>query len=400
MDETTPIRVLLYSHDSQGLGHVRRNLAIAHHLARVIPEETGRPVSGLLVSGLPRASLFPLPQGFDWLTIPGIAKGEDGYHARFLGTATKDLINLRSSVLEATLLGFMPDLVIIDRHIYGVRKELRRPLRRLREAKPEARVVLGLREVLDEPEVVAAEWKRLKNPMKLRELVDEVWIYGDRAVHDPIATGEAPPALIDRLRFTGYLASGRADAPAGEEGLAENPPFILTTTGGGSDGMDLLRAAVAIDVPEGHQHLVVTGPQLGEDEVAEIQALAGERTVVHAALPGLVEHIENASAVIAMGGYNTVCEILATDTPGLIVPREVPRLEQLIRARAMERAGAMELMRADDVTTDALSAWVADAVNRRADRSHVERDGLDVTAHYAAELLQRASVRELVGASA
>ena len=27
MDETTPIRVLLYSHDSQGLGHVRRNLA-------------------------------------------------------------------------------------------------------------------------------------------------------------------------------------------------------------------------------------------------------------------------------------------------------------------------------------------------------------------------------------
>ena len=39
----------------------------------------------------------------------------------------------------------MPDLVIIDRHIYGVRKELPRPLRRRREAKPEARVVLGLR---------------------------------------------------------------------------------------------------------------------------------------------------------------------------------------------------------------------------------------------------------------
>lgn len=398
--DTSPIKVLLYSHDSQGLGHVRRNLAIAHHIARVVPAETGRPVSGLLVSGLPKASNYPIPEGFDWLTIPGIAKGEDGYQARNLGAATEDLINLRSSVLEATMLGFMPDLVIIDRHIYGVRKELRRPLRRLRAAKPEARVVLGLREVLDDPEVVAEEWKRLKNPMKLRELVDEVWVYGDRQVHDPIATGEAPPTLTDRIRFTGYLAHGRADAPVGEHGLAQNPPFILTTTGGGSDGMELLRAAVRIDVPEGYQHLVVTGPQLDDESYAEIEAMAGPRTLVYKQLPGLVEHIDNASAVIAMGGYNTVCEILATDTPGLIVPREVPRLEQLIRARAMEKVGAMELMRFPDISTEALSAWVADAVTRRADRSHIGRDGLDVTAHYAAELLQRASVHELAGALA
>ena len=74
--ETTPVRVLLYSHDSQGLGHVRRNLTIAHHIAAAIPAATGRPVSGLLVSGLAPASVFPLPQGFDWLTIPGISKGK------------------------------------------------------------------------------------------------------------------------------------------------------------------------------------------------------------------------------------------------------------------------------------------------------------------------------------
>ncbi|WP_326502482.1 hypothetical protein [Rothia nasimurium] len=62
---TEPVRVVLYSHDSQGLGHVRRNLAIAHHIARTVPELTGRPVAGLLVSGLPQASVFPLPAGFD-----------------------------------------------------------------------------------------------------------------------------------------------------------------------------------------------------------------------------------------------------------------------------------------------------------------------------------------------
>lgn len=396
--DSSPIKVVLYSHDSQGLGHVRRNLAIAHHLATSLPVLTGRPVSGLLVSGLPRASAFPLPAGFDWLTIPGIAKNGDGYHPRHLDAGTDDLIQLRSSVLEATLLGFAPDLVVIDRHIYGVRKELRRPLRRLRAARPTTRVVLGLREVLDAPDVVAAEWRRLKNPMTLRELVDEVWVYGDPLIHDPVASGEAPPALLDRIRFTGYLAQGRGDAPAAT--LAADPPFILTTTGGGSDGAELLRAAVAMDVPPGHRHLVVTGPQLADDAHAEIAAAAGPRTDVHRDLPGLADHIRAASAVIAMAGYNTVCEVLATATPALLVPREEPRTEQLIRARSMARAGAADLLRAGHATPATLGSWAADAVHRRVDRTGIRLDGLAVTARYAATLLTANSSRSLVGVGA
>ena len=73
--ETTPVRVLLYSHDSQGLGHVRRNLTIAHHIAAAIPAATGRPVSGLLVSGLAPASVFPPATRIRWLTVsPGYPK--------------------------------------------------------------------------------------------------------------------------------------------------------------------------------------------------------------------------------------------------------------------------------------------------------------------------------------
>jgi len=141
-------RVLLYSHDSQGLGHVRRNLAIAHNLARRLPGAIDADVAGLLVTGLAPASRFPLPEGFDWVTIPGITKGRDGYRPRNLSGATGDLIKLRSRLLQATLLGFKPDLVIIDRHIYGVWSELREPLMWLREQHPAVRVVLGLRGVL------------------------------------------------------------------------------------------------------------------------------------------------------------------------------------------------------------------------------------------------------------
>ena len=49
-------RVLLYSHDSLGLGHVRRNLTIAHHLVRHLPEATGAQVAGHDASPAPPAS--------------------------------------------------------------------------------------------------------------------------------------------------------------------------------------------------------------------------------------------------------------------------------------------------------------------------------------------------------
>ncbi len=383
---TEAYRVLLYSHDSQGLGHVRRNLAIAHHIARRVPAETGRDVAGLLVSGLAPTFTFPLPEGFDWITIPGIAKGARGYEPRSLGGDTQALVDLRSRLLEAALRGFEPDLVIIDRHIYGVWKELRDPLLRLRAERPDTRVVLGLREVLDTPSVVAAEWASLGSPEQLRALVDEVWVYGDPVVHDPILTGEAPPALVDRIRFTGYLSEGRHLADQASAPLPQ--PFVLTTVGGGSDGPQLLRAAARMTPPPGHRHVLVTGPQIDDAEFDATVAAAGERTEVYRAWPGLSGQIARAAAVIAMGGYNTVTEILATGTPALIVPRETPRQEQLIRARGLHRVGALDLLRSREATAEALGAWAAEAVTRRVGRDHLALDGLTVAAGYAADLLR------------
>ena len=55
------------------------------------------------------------------------------------------------------------------------------------------------------------------------------------------------------------------------------------------------------------------------------------------------ELVAGATAVVAMGGYNTYCEILSFDKPGLIVPRVAPRQEQLIRARRAAELGLIEM---------------------------------------------------------
>ena len=100
-------------------------------------------------------------------------------------------------------------------------QELREPLTHLRRAHPAARVVLGLREVLDTPATVQREWDELGDTDTLRRLIDEVWVYGDAAVHDLSATGEAPTALEERMRYTGYLAHGRDIAET--QGTAPRP---------------------------------------------------------------------------------------------------------------------------------------------------------------------------------
>lgn len=137
---TVPLRLALYSHDAKGLGHLRRNLALAHHLARALPGLTGRDVTGLVITGLAPGQEHRLPEGFDWLVLPGVKKAEGTYLPQRLRITREDLGLVRSALLSGVLTTFTPDLLIIDRHPYGVHQELREPLARLRQASPGARV--------------------------------------------------------------------------------------------------------------------------------------------------------------------------------------------------------------------------------------------------------------------
>ena len=63
-----------------------------------------------------------------------------------------------------------------------------------------------------------------------------------------------------------------------------------------------------------------------------------------------IEHLmERAVGVVAMGGYNTFCEILSFDKPSLIVPRTKPRLEQYIRASRAQELGLLSMLKYDGV---------------------------------------------------
>jgi predicted glycosyltransferase len=379
-----PMRVVLYSHDSVGLGHVRRNLALAHALSNQLPGLTGRPVTGLLITGTSLAPAFQAPEGWDWVLLPAIAKSSEGYRPRDLALPMHELVSLRAKLLQAVLTGFRPHLVIVDRHATGIHGELESALRRARATSP-VRVVLGLREVLDSPVAAFAEWAGVGGPRLVKSLFDAIWVYGDPAVHDPVAAGEIPFSLRKLIHYTGYLAAGRLSV----SGTSCMPgPYCMTTVGGGSDGHALASVAVAAEVPAGLGHLIVAGPQMPADELDDLRRQAGPRVKVVAAVDDIVFHIRHAAAVISMGGYNTVCEIMSTNVPALIVPRAQSRAEQRIRAASLAKAGYLEQHEISTLTPAILAGWLATRLGTTVDRRRAVLDGLMRVPQLAAELMQ------------
>ncbi|MHA7278032.1 glycosyltransferase family protein [Arthrobacter sp. Hz1] len=378
------LRVVLYSHDSQGLGHTRRNLALAHSLTANLPELTGRTVTGLLVTGESQATRFDSPDDWDWVVLPGISKGSGGYTPRNLAIKQSKLIRLRSQIMDAVLSEFRPHLVVVDRHAFGVDKELIRALSELKKARPDCKVVLGLREILDTPKVARREWKALGDLNRLRDYFDELWVYGDPAIHDPVKSGEIPGKLASMVRYTGYLAAGRQSR---RRTSTTGKPYVLTMAGGGSDGRAVLLTAAKATVPYGYEHLIVTGPQMPKQDRVLIERSAAPGTrVVSMVRDGLAE-MREAAAIVSMGGYNSVCEIMSTNTPALVVPRVSPRSEQLIRAESLARHELTDMCHPDEFSPEVLTDWFNAVVGTPSQRVDVDLNGLQTVGGYAAELL-------------
>jgi predicted glycosyltransferase len=219
----------------------------------------------------------------------------------------------------------------------------------------------------------------------VKALFDAIWVYGDPAVHDPVAAGEIPFALRKLIRYTGYLAEGRPSVP----GSSCMPgPYCMTTVGGGSDGYALAKIAVTAPVPDGLGHLVVAGPQMPAEQLNDLRQRARPGVKVVSAVDDIVFYIRDAGAVVSMGGYNTVCEIMSTSVPALIVPRTQSRAEQQIRAASLAAAGYLEQHDIGTLTPEILGGWLASRLGTTVDRRRAVLDGLIRVPQLAAELLQ------------
>ena len=338
-------RVLIYSHDTFGLGHLRRCRAIAHALV-----EEYKNLSVIILSGSPIIGSFDFRARVDFIRIPGVIKLRSGkYTPLNLHIDIAETLAMRASIIQHAAEIFDPDIFIVDKEPLGLHGEVHDTLTMLK--KRGTQLVLGLRDVLDDPSLLQPEWRRKNVLPALLDLYDDIWIYGLQDIWDPLADIGMPPEVLDKVSFTGYLPRVIPSIPPllpMTEPMEE--PYLLVTPGGGGDGdgmIDWVLRAYECGSPPPLNALLVFGPFMQPEIQAQFQLRVNALPRVKAII--FDTHLEplmaSAAGIVAMGGYNTFCEILSFDKPGLIIPREVPRMEQLVRARRADELGLVTMLR-------------------------------------------------------
>lgn len=370
-------RILIYSHDSFGLGHLRRCRAIAQSLVTYRED-----LSVLIISGSPIIGSFSFSPGVDFIRVPGVVKiGNENYLPDSPGMSIEDLTAIRSAIIAETAKIFAPDIFLVDKEPLGLRGEVEATLRLLRDRGKQ--LVLGLRDVMDDPGRLAEEWSRKRAFPALEELYDTIWIYGLPDICDPLEGSGVSDRVRGNARFTGYLR--RAHTPSGVYSPAPSQsseePYILVTTGGGGDGaaiVDWVLRAYEYDPDLEIGARIILGPFMGTTQQAlfmeRVARLKKVQAITFAA--NIEPQLQNAVGIIAMGGYNTFCEILSFDKRALIVPRTVPRLEQFIRASRAEELGLVRMLVPDEESDPHRMAAAIRALPDQPKPSHVHVPGL------------------------
>ncbi len=328
----------MYSHDSWGLGHLRRSLAIAGAItARFVDADV------LIVTGSPCATQFELPDRCDILKLPAISKDVRGqYIPRTLSGCVSRTIELRSCLILESYRSFYPHIVIVDHQLTGLLGEA---LGMLREARSHGKTLIyGMRDVLDAPEVVAASWDSHEHHWALAQAYDRICIYGTPEVFDPRKQYKMLQPFRHKIEFTGYIV-----APLNVTRRQPVPSFrkkVLVTMGGGEDGQQRVDTYIRAlkDSPAAWDTHIVTGPLMDPAKVRhykrQIHGLGlADRVRINRFCAYLPRLLQESDAVVSMAGYNSCAEIMQSRVPAILMPRLQPRKEQLIRAQRLEQMG-------------------------------------------------------------
>jgi predicted glycosyltransferase len=334
-------RILMYSHDTFGLGHLRRCRTIAHALV-----EDYRGLNILIVSGATIAGAFDYRARVDFVKVPSVIKLRNGEYTSLASHIDlQETLKMRESIIRHTAETFQPDIFIVDKEPMGLKGEVEDTLAYLKSRGTQ--LVLGLREIMDAPHLLDAEWKKNGIMQKIDQYYDSIWVYGPPDFYDPLVGLDVPPSVRRKMDFVGFLQRSVSTTKTSINARSDN--YILVTTGGGGDGSDLVHDvmnAYEQDPSLQQKALVVLGPYMPAAERSKLVQKGSKISYIEVIEfdNHMEELIAGATGVVAMGGYNTYCEILSFDKPALIVPRVKPREEQLLRAQRASALGLVDML--------------------------------------------------------
>ena len=358
-DGRSPRRVLFYSHNGVGVGHLQRqlDLAKAYH--------SRHPSSAiLLATGSRGASMFEFPDGLDYLKLPALRMVDRyrNWEPRDLPLPIETVVEMRTEMLRETVRNFAPDLLVADFMPAGPYGELQPALDELERQGGGA--IAGFRDIVDEPEFVRELWRETGVYETLRSHYADVCVYGDPAVLNFSEYGLGSAAGVP-VHYCGYLGRSELERRA----APDHSPYVLATSGGGADGSivldQFLHAAELVRPELGGRWLAVSGPLMADDDHNRLVRLGACFGVeVRRVVPELRREVAEADCIVAMAGYNTVCDVLSYRRPAVLVPRPGPSNEQSLRADRLRDWNAAEIIRPPELSSREMADAIRSVLSR------------------------------------
>ena len=239
------------------------------------------------------------------------------------------------------------------------------------------------------------------------DMIEQIARYGrirDKAIFvgspDDIIPGTFGPDLPvvrdwteTNYHFSGYvtgfdpsLIGDRAELRA-ELGYHKDEKVCIVSVGGSGVGVDLIKRVVeshaaASGAVSDLRMIVVTGPRIDPATLPQVEGIEYREYVDR-----LYRHLAVSDLAIVQGGLTTTMELTAAKVPFIYVPLR-NHFEQNVHVRArLDRYRAGRFMEYEDVVPDNLASVMAHEIGREVDYVDVETDGAAVAAGMIAELL-------------
>ena len=353
--------VMMYSHDTIGLGHMRRNSTIAAQVVGTMPD-----ASVLMVVGSPTGMIFDMPSGVDFIKLPSLSKvSRNQWRPGKLRISSVDTRNIRTGLIERAVEELRPDIFLVDHEPLGVWDELVPALDALRARPDRPHVVLGLRDILDDPHRTRADWERRGLGQSIARYYDEVFVYGERDVFPSDTAYGLTDLTKGGVRFCGYVTNARQGRTAPSRGDLSSPRIIVSG-GGGRDAYPMMRmvmdALPRLPSALRRRTLFIAGPLMDEELRDDLAASAARHGAQFArSHPDLPSLLAAADLFVTMGGYNALTEALVTGCRTVVMPRVGPSAEQRLRAGLFAERGLVETISREEATPQRIGQILARA---------------------------------------
>ena len=370
---------MIYVQHLLGIGHLNRSLLLAGSL-----QNQGFDVT-LVSGGMPQSNTQQ--QDFKVYQLDPVRSKDDRFSALLNSDGDEVDDNWKRQRKQQLLDIFaevLPDGLITETFPFGrrmMRFELIPLLNACHSSLKKVTVIASIRDILQpkpRPE------RNIEICQLIQQYYDHVLVHGDASVATLEDSFSLAAQISDKVSYSGYICNSQPIATA----QASPGNEVIVSAGGSATGLSILKAAVAakpLSRLRDSRWRIMVSPAIAERDYLLLKQSSSSTLIIERNRADFTTLVSTARLSISQAGYNTVTDLLQTDTPAIIIPfAAADEKEQTIRSQCLQQAGRVAVIAETDLSAELLANTIDQVSLQKVHPFPVRLDG----ARQSANLIQ------------